>query len=390
MRIYPGITLLLLLAGTSLRAGEQTVSSREELLQAARIAKPGDVLKLASGITIRGGFELREIHGTKAAPVILRAADSQKPPVFEGGGSGVHVTRCSYLTIDGLHLTGATGNGINVDNGGSQTTTSRGITLLNLVVSNVGPNGNSDGIKLSGLDDFKVENCRIVDWGTGGSAIDMVGCHDGVITDCMISRNPNDAKGRQQANGVQMKGGSARIIVRKCRFEHPGGRGVNVGGSTGKDFFRPADANYEAKDITVEDCQFIGGMAAIAFVGVDSAIVRHNTLYHPERWALRILQENRTPGFLPSRNGTFSNNIVVFNSQQMVDAVNISDATAPETFRFENNVWYCEDRPEQTQRRIRLPVQEVDGIYDTKPEFINAPTNLRIRSRSPIEKHGVR
>ena len=390
MRIYSGIMLLLLLAGTSLRAGEQAVSSREELLQAVRIAKPGDVLKLASGITIQGGFELREIHGTKAAPVILKAEDSQKPPVFEGGGSGVHITRCSYLTIDGLHLKGATGNGINVDNGGSQTTTSRGITLLNLVVSNVGPNGNSDGIKLSGLDDFNVENCRIVDWGNGGSAIDMVGCHDGVITDCMISRNPDDAKGRQQANGVQMKGGSARITVRKCRFEYSGSRGVNVGGSTGKDFFRPADANYEAKDITVEDCQFIGGMAAIAFVGVDSAVAQHNTIYHPERWALRILQENRTPGFLPSRNGTFSNNIVVFNSQQMVDAVNVGDATAPETFRFENNAWFCEDRPEQTQRRVRLPVKEVDGIYDTKPEFINNPVDMRIKGPSSLQKHGPR
>ena len=390
MRIYSGIMLLLLLAGTSLRAGEQAVSSREELLQAVRIAKPGDVLKLASGITIQGGFELREIHGTKAAPVILKAEDSQKPPVFEGGGSGVHITRCSYLTIDGLHLKGATGNGINVDNGGSQTTTSRGITLLNLVVSNVGPNGNSDGIKLSGLDDFNVENCRIVDWGNGGSAIDMVGCHDGVITDCMISRNPDDAKGRQQANGVQMKGGSARITVRKCRFEYSGSRGVNVGGSTGKDFFRPADANYEAKDITVEDCQFIGGMAAIAFVGVDSAVAQHNTIYHPERWALRILQENRTPGFLPSRNGTFSNNVVVFNSQQMVDAVNVGDATAPETFRFENNAWFCEDRPEQTQRRVRLPVKEVDGIYDTKPEFINNPVDMRIKGPSSLQKHGPR
>ena len=390
MRIYSGIILLLLLAGSSLRAEEQIVSSREELLQAVRIAKPGDVLKLASGITIRGGFELREIHGTEAAPVILKAEDSQKPPVFEGGGSGIHVTLCSYLTIDGLLLNGASGNGINVDNGGSQTTTSRGITLLNLVVTNVGPNGNSDGIKLSGLDDFKVENCRIVDWGNGGSAIDMVGCHDGVITDCIISRNPDDAKGRQQANGVQMKGGSARITVRKCRFEHPGGRGVNVGGSTGKDFFRPADANYEAKDITVEDCQFVGGMSAIAFVGVDSAIVRHNTIYHPERWALRILQENRTPGFLPSRNGTFSDNIVVFNSQQMVDAVNVGDATAPETFRFENNVWYCEDRPEQTQRRVRSLVPEVNGTYDTRPEFIDAPVDMRIKSPSSLLKHGPR
>jgi hypothetical protein len=81
---------------------------------------------------------------------------------------------------------------------------------------------------------------------------------------------------------------------------------------------------------------------------------------------------------------------VVFNSQQMVDAVNVGDATAPETFRFENNVWYCEDRPEQTQRRVRLPVKEVVGIYDTKPEFINNPVDMRIKSPSSLLKHGAR
>ena len=41
--------------------------------------------------------------------------------------------------------------------------------------------------------------------------------------------------------------------------------GVNIGGSTGRAYFRPRPEGFEAKDITVEDCTFVGSGAA--FVG---------------------------------------------------------------------------------------------------------------------------
>ena len=40
-------------------------------------------------------------------------------------------------------------------------------------------------------------------------------------------------------------------------------------------------------------------MTPVAFVGVDGATVRHNTIYRPRRWGLRILQENRAAGLRP-------------------------------------------------------------------------------------------
>ena len=377
-------------ASENTAASEKTVSTRDELVAALRDARPGDVIRVAAG-TYRGGIELRGIHGTESATVRLVAADAKKPPLFDGGASGLHITDSSFLEINGLHLRNATGNGINIDEGGASRPAARGIVLRNLVVSDVGPKGNRDGIKLSGLDNFKVEDCRVERWGTGGSGIDLVGCHDGVISGCSFQRDPADKEGAQQANGVQMKGGSARIVVRRCLFKNAGGRAVNLGGSTGKEYFRPLGADHEARDLTVEDCQFIGGMTPVAFVGVDAATVRYNTIYHPGRWGLRILQENRGPEFVPSRNGVFSNNIVVFRSDQLAETVNIGPGTAPDTFTFADNVWYCDDRPDQSQRRVRLPVSEKNGTYGVDPLLVDPMQDrLNLTANSPVKNAGVR
>ena len=45
--------------------------------------------------------------------------------------------------------------------------------------------------------------------------------------------------------------------------------------------------------------------------------------------------------------------------------INIGDQTAPETFRFEGNYWYAEDRPQASSPK--LPVAESGGIHGTDP-----------------------
>jgi hypothetical protein len=284
-----------------------------------------------------------------------------------------------------LVVAGATGNGINIDDGGSVDTPAQHVLLKGVVVRDVGPNGNRDGIKLSGLNDFRVEGCRVERWGSGGSAIDMVGCQRGVIAGSTFI----DARG-DQANGVQAKGGSSDIVVQRCRFERAGGRAVNVGGSTGLDYFRPAVGDFEAKTITVEDCEFLLGGSAIAFVGVDGAIVRHNTIYRPGRWAIRILQENTDARFVPSRRGVFENNVVAFRAAEVREFVNIGPNTAPETFEFRGNVWHCLDRPDATQRLVRLPGKETGGIYDREPKFKDAEKGELVIVGRKAEDAGVR
>ncbi len=193
--------------------------------------------------------------------------------------------------------------------------------------------------------------------------------------------------------GIQAKGGSSNIVVRRCHFEHAGMRTVQIDGSTGLQFFRPplkkGESHAEACNITVEGCAFIGGTAAVAFTGVDGAVVRFNTVYRPKRWAFRILQETTAEGFVPCRNGMVTDNLIVFRPDERSEGgVNTGPNTAPETFRFAHNWWYCLDAPAES--KPWLPVPEVDGVYGLDP-LLKAPEqgDLTVKPESPAKRVGA-
>jgi hypothetical protein len=357
--------LVVLVAATAALGAEGRrvrVVTRDELARALRTAKAGDTILVAAG-TYAGGFSADGLQGTKERPIVVAGADAKGPPVIEGGGSGLHLSSPAFVVLRDIVFAKAMGNGINIDDGGSAETPAHDLVLKNLTICDVGPSGNRDGLKLSGVNDFRVEGCTIERWGNGGSAIDMVGCQRGTIAKCMFR------EGTDQANGVQAKGGSNQIVVERCRFENAGGRAVNIGGNTGLDYFRPKVGDFEAKDITVQDCTIIGGMSAIAFVGCDGALVQHNTIFRSTRWPLRILQENTDPRFVPSRKGVFKNNLIVFRAADVRQMVNTGPGTAPETFQFAGNQWIAEDNAANTERLLRLPAKEKDGIYGKPPGF---------------------
>lgn len=343
---------------------EVRVASRNELDAALAEAKPGTSILLEPG-TYRGGITRRSLRGMEGEPIVIGSADPKRPATIEGGPSGLHLSSPGYVTLRDLVFTGQDSNGLNVDDGGSAERPASHVTLKNLRVHDVGPDGNRDGIKLSGLVDFRIEDCVVERWGKTGSGIDMVGCSQGVVEDCRFSH-----PGAMQANGVQTKGGSRDVVIRRCTFLRAGGRAINVGGSTGLAYFRPEPQGFEAKDITVEDCSFVGSLTPIAFVGVDGAVVRHCTIYDPERWCLRILQENQLEDFVPCRNGRFEKNVIAFRSDRSV--VNMGEKTAPETFVFADNVWLCLDRPERTEALVQLPTKEQGGRYDVPLTFEEA------------------
>lgn len=336
--------------------------------------------------TYRGGLILSKLRGTVESPVVFRAADPQKHPIIEGGNSCLHLVEPAHVELRNLVLQGARVNGLNIDDGGSHNTPAHHVIMHGLTVRDVGSDHNHDGIKLSGLDDFRIKGCTVERWGKKGSGIDMVGCHRGSVI-ASAFREGDKIFG----NGVQMKGGSCEITVSNCRFEDAGGRAINIGGSTGLAYFRPRPEGFEAKDIIVEDCTFIGSMSPISFVGVDRATVHYNTIYRPTRWVVRILQENQHESFVPSRNGRFMHNIIAFRSDEISRVVNIGAKTAPKTFVFSDNFWYCIDRPEVTERLVQLPTSESRGTYGRDPKFKNATQgDLTIRSDSHATAAGPR
>ncbi len=208
------------------------VTDDASLQAALRRAVAGTVIRIAPGRYQPGVFATG-LKGAPERPIVIEGADPEKPPLFEGGKVAWQLSDCEHVTLRNLAVRGQQANGINIDDGGSFDTPARHIVLEKIRVADVGPQGNFDGIKLSGVDDFTVRDCTVEGW--GGQAIDMVGCHRGIIEGCTFRGKP----GFSQSTGPQTKGGSSQIAIRRCLFLDAGSRAVNMGGSTGLAYFRP-------------------------------------------------------------------------------------------------------------------------------------------------------
>jgi hypothetical protein len=324
---------------------------------AAAVATPGTFIQLAPGTHAAGQY-IADLRGTPQAPIWIGGAPGTRP-VIEGGAEALHLTRPAYVVVHDLEVRGQTANGLNIDDGAeyANDTAAHHVAILNVHVHDVGGTGNQDCIKVSGVRDLFVYDSRFERCGgaDSGSAIDHVGCHRSVI-----ARNVFDA---MSGNAVQAKGGSTDIDVRQNRMRDAGVRAVNLGGSTGLEFFRPplstTAPNAEARRVRVFDNIITGTSGSpFAFVGCVDCLVAHNLFYGSPRWLIRILQETVTTGsytFEPASGGRVVNNSFVWTSGSFATHVNVGASTNAASFAFARNVWESLDDPSQSPV---LPVTE--------------------------------
>ncbi|MCG3177867.1 MAG: hypothetical protein BIFFINMI_00189 [Phycisphaerae bacterium] len=388
MRTSAVALLCLILAASALADDGRIVNVADagQLRAALASARPGDTIRLAPGHY--GTLWSEKLAGTLKAPIIIESADPARPAEFGGGSGGIHMVSPAHVVLRGLRVRKCSDNGINIDDGGKRDGAAHDVRLEKVSVLDVGPKGNHDGIKLSGVEASQVVGCTVSGW--GGSAIDMVGCHDMHITGCTF----RGKEGFGQDDGVQMKGGSRHVYVLDCLFVEAGSRGVNVGGSTGIPFFRPPlekmdKPYYEARDCLVENNRFIGGEAAVAFVTQEGCAARFNTIYRPRKFPFRILEETKDERFLKSRRGVIEHNVIVWRTGDMYTAVNVGPGTEAASFTFAANVWFCENRPAAS--RPDLPARETDGLAGVDPKLKDpAKEDLTIGNAEVLKAAGWR
>ena len=378
-RVHISLALCtVLVAAATAGAVEITVTNSAELTSAIHSLTPGTTVLIEPG-TYDGGNFLDQAQGTASDPIIIRGSDPDNPPVFSGGGVvAMLISSAEYLTLSDLRIEGYSGNGLNIDHGGSFATPSHHITLNNLAILDTGPTGNHDGLKMSGVNDFVVRRCHFEGW--GGSGIDIGACTNGVVEDCTFIGKD----GFSQWRGINAKGGSENVLIQTSYFLNAGARAVEIGGSTDLIYFPPGGCDFEARHITVGGNRIVGSDAPVAWVTADGGRVHHNTMVLPEAWAARILQESSNPQFLPCHDGRFEHNLIVFDDQlSSYSAVNVGTGTAPETFVFHHNAWYDLTGGGRDPVLRDLP-PETDGVYDADPELIDfgLPT-MRIGSSDP-------
>lgn len=351
------------------------------LARAAQGVRAGTAIRLLPG-THTPGASLSGLTGTAEAPIWIGGVPGEARPVISGGSQAFQLSRARYVVVENLEVAGSTANGINCDDGGlvANPEATRYVVFRNILFRDIGSTANQDGLKMSGVNDFWVLNCEFLRGSSGGSGIDQVGCHRGWIVGCRFEI---------QGNAVQCKGGSEDVEILGCKFVNAGQRAVNLGGSTGFEFFRPplvrGTPQAEARNIRVIACEFQGSDAPVAFVGSLNCLVANNTFVNPTRWVARILQETVSSGgytFAPSGSGRFINNMVYFRRSALSTFVNVGGNTAPNTFTFANNLWYAHDNPAGSNPS--LPVAETGGIARQDPQFTDAAgSNYTLRATSP-------
>ncbi|HEY8945819.1 MAG TPA: hypothetical protein VIM73_16230, partial [Polyangiaceae bacterium] len=171
-----------------------------------------------------------------------------------------------------------------------------------------------------------------------------------------------------------------------------GQRAVNLGGSTGFEFFRPplatGEENAEAREIKVIANVIEGGIASLGFVGCVDCMAANNTIVNPDNWVLRILQETTSSDgyeFAPARNGRFVNNLIYFDRSALSTTINVGANTEADSFIFQNNLWYAHDDPGRS-RPTDLPAAESDGIYGQDPGL---DASFAIAASSPATAAGA-
>lgn len=349
----------------------------QRVQDASQDAQPGDTI-----LVLEGEYQQREgisnLNGTAYNWIVI-AAERIGAAHFSGTSEAFHLSNCSFVKIIGFDFYGLSANGVNIDDGGTFDTPTHHIKIEHCTFRDMNASGNNDLLKLSGLDDFFIYDCIFRNGANGGSGVDMVGCHNGIIRG-----NRFENLG---SSGIQAKGGTQFITIEQNQFVDAGLRALNLGGSTGLAFFRPQDAPFEAADLQVKSNTFIGAHAPIAYVGCTRVDVENNTIYLPDNWVIRILQETVDPSrFVSCGDNAFRNNIVVIDNG-LSREVNIGPNTRPETFLFENNLWF--NRDVRSWPGPNLPTPEMNGVIQEEPVFVDAANeDFALMSFSPAIGEG--
>jgi hypothetical protein len=382
-------------ATTGSADGNGTEQAPFDSIEAAvAVAEPGTAVRVHAG-QYPGDIFLSDVAGTQAAPIWIGGAPGEERPVIGGAGSAeaLHVSGGRYLVLHDLEITGTTGNGVNLDDRGDYADAEalRHVVVRNLSIHAIGTGGNNDCPKISGANDFFVLDSQFADCSAGGSNIDHVGCHDGLIAGNTFTGG---------GTGVQTKGGSSNIEIRGNVFTQVGGRAVNMGGSTGFEFFRPpldaAADNYEARDIRVVANVFDRAAEVAALPGCVDCLFANNTVYRPATRILRILQETTSSEgftFLPASNGRIVNNLFVYTRAEITNAgraINVGAGTSPATFRYENNLWYASDDIAGSGDVDYQGATVIETLPAADPGFVDAPNgDFTLSDGSPATAAGV-
>ena len=173
--------------------------------------QPGDTLVIHAGTYAESGARTRiSAKATASQPIIVKGAEGEATPLITHTGTGgsaqntINIEGATYVTIRGLEITSAGGDGINMSGGPNN------ITIEDNVIHNV-----EVGVNFrSSMDSITVRRNHI--YNTNGTGEGMyVGCNNAscAVSNSLIEQNWVHDTGGSQGDGIEVKYGSWGNII---------------------------------------------------------------------------------------------------------------------------------------------------------------------------------
>jgi hypothetical protein len=345
--------------------------------------QPGDQIILMPGR--HTATTLIDLVGQRDLWIVIRSADPDEPAVIDGWHQGIRLVRPRYVKIENVIITGASVYGIAIDAQETMFAVADGelnrqlwdchVKLENVVIRNTGPVGQRHALSCLGVDHVEIDKCRFEGW--GGAAIELYGCRNIVVTDCLFRGLPDYS----QKFGIRMRAGSSLVLIDRCTFENAGTRVISIGGVTHPDQFippLPADApesGYEASRVRVRRNRIIGGDVIVTFDHCGQSTVRNNTIVQPRICVLSLLdtppQSQTATPLASTHNATFAYNIVTWGPGGLTRFAHESATVAHEGINLESNLWWSSEFSPTQANPVDLPWQT-----DKNPQITNVDPAL--------------
>ncbi len=377
-----------------------TVESLAEALQLAVETQDQPVrIEIAPGKHDALGA-VESVRRTKHTPIVIAGAldeQGRRLTLVDGGADGIEdagepcirMSNVSFIVIANILCERAFPHGMNIDDGSDYSTPTHHITIRNVLIRDVGLyqrtkiGTNSDCLKLSGVDDFRVLNSEFENC-VSGEFIDMVGSHRGLITGNHFHNKP--------LNGVQTKGGSSDVLITGNVFEGVEGRSIQLGGDTGEPYYRPIDAAYPAQQIRVvaniirtnpeQETQ----NDAFSLNGCRDCLIAHNTVTDIGRRS-SILYIDREEAERPGNSRiVLANNVYLVTEQDADSAIlrlSQRGRIGSDELKFDHEVYAGISRDAWLAQTsvLKLPSDRFNGIRWLDPEL---DRQGRPRNGSPL------
>jgi len=341
MCLLGGFVIGLSCYGATFEIYPATVDSQEEFESTANSLKPGDDLILHGGIYSQSGRRAVTAEGTSDKPIIIRAADGQRPiltrPAYNiDKHNNIEFVDCSYTIIRGICFKGGS-SGVRFIRG-------HHVTIEDCEICETGNNALT--MNSGNCDAFIIRRNHIHHTGlsksgsTEGEGM-YIGCHDGscVTTNTVIEGNyihhlRTTSDGGN--DGIEIKFGSYDNIVRDNVihntnigrqypgiFVYGGGKGINT--VEGNVIWNAGEGIQVISDATVRNNIILGcsatGITAAPHAAVPKmqnvTIVNNTIVNHPRGVLIR---------WSTAQNMVFSNNAVYCPEFTAVDGIGIDNA----------------------------------------------------------------